>query len=297
MIIMDYSQVAMAAIFQFSDDLKNPSEDVENLVRHAILSSIKKIKREHKKYANEVVIACDGSSIWRRDKFPQYKANRKKNRDKSDLPWDDIYRVMGEVREELDKFFPYKVVRHERAEGDDVIAVIIEEIVNKRVVQNGVMEEIEPVLAISSDRDLMQLSKYSNYRQYSNIQEKFVTIDRPVKEFLREKIIRGDSGDGVCNVFSPSNSLADGIRQKQCKATLVEEMIKSDNFFESHPDPDVRRRLKENAEMISFTAIPVNIRREIVDLYEKANVAPRLKIFEYLTDKKCKLLIDDIDQF
>lgn len=297
MIIMDYSQVAMAAIFQFSDDLKNPSEDVENLVRHVILSSIKALKRMHKKYATEVVIACDGKNVWRKDKFPLYKANRKKNREESDLPWERIYRVMDELREDLDKYFPYKVIKHPRAEGDDVIAVIVEEIVSKRKIQEGVEEIVEPVLVISSDKDLMQLSKYDNYRQYSSIQEKFVTIDKSPKEFLREKIIRGDSGDGVCNVFSPSNSLADGIRQKPCKTTLVEEMIKSDNFFESHPDPAVQIRMKENAELISFTAIPLNIRQEIVSMYEEAPVAPRIKIFEYLLSKNCKLLIDDIDQF
>ena len=62
MIILDYSQVALANIFQFQSDLKKNANNPEavNIIRHAILTGIKFYKKKYGREYGEIVLACDG---------------------------------------------------------------------------------------------------------------------------------------------------------------------------------------------------------------------------------------------
>ena len=74
MILIDYSQVALASILTFQADLKSGDQDkVINLIRHVTLSSIKSFKKKYGKEYGEVVLCCDGRKYWRRDFFQYYK--------------------------------------------------------------------------------------------------------------------------------------------------------------------------------------------------------------------------------
>ena len=88
----------------------------------------------------------------------------------------------------------------DEAEADDIIAVIIRELSE------------EPTLILSSDKDFIQLQKFSNVKQWSPLQKKFVVGD-PV-ESLYDKTIRGDSGDGVPIIVSSDDTfITEGKRQ------------------------------------------------------------------------------------
>ncbi len=52
MILVDYSQVALAAILTFQRELKGTESEVKNLIRHVTLSTLKSYK---KKYAKEYI--------------------------------------------------------------------------------------------------------------------------------------------------------------------------------------------------------------------------------------------------
>ena len=142
MILIDYSQVALATILTFQRELRGTEDEVKNLIRHVTLSTIKSYKKKYGKEYGQIVIACDGRKYWRKEIFEHYKAGRKKARDASDLDWKLIFDTLSEMREDLVKYFPYKVVHVERAEADDIIAVMTKWVQSNELVQEGLMEKV-----------------------------------------------------------------------------------------------------------------------------------------------------------
>ena len=86
MIIVDYSGICLASII-VNKELN------EGMVRHMTLNTLRMYYQKFKQDYGERTRACDGMNNWRRDYFPEYKANRKKNRDASDFDW--LHRLFG----------------------------------------------------------------------------------------------------------------------------------------------------------------------------------------------------------
>ena len=126
MILVDYNQVMLASLFASIGNHHNVELD-ENLLRHMFLNSIRFNRKKFTEEFGEIVLCVDTRDVWRRDYFPYYKANRKKNRDDSDLDWPKLFEVIGQIREEIHENFPYKVVQVDRCEADDIIATLCHE--------------------------------------------------------------------------------------------------------------------------------------------------------------------------
>ena len=169
MILIDYSQLAIANIvIALKQENKLPTPE---MARYLILNSIRSYVHQHKEeYGPEVVIAVDGAHPWRRDIFPHYKAKRREGREK-DETGALIYEYMDIIRKELEENFPYKGVKLDGVEADDIIAVIIKKSVKKWFTTK--------YLIISSDKDFQQLQKYPNVTQYSHVLKKFYETDSP----------------------------------------------------------------------------------------------------------------------
>ena len=118
MILIDYSQIALANI------IVQKLQD-EDLIRHMILNSIRMYNKKYRDEYGEMVIACDGFNTWRKEYYPQYKANRKKNRANSDLDWPNIFDCLNRIREEIRENLPYKVIHMENCEADDIIGALV----------------------------------------------------------------------------------------------------------------------------------------------------------------------------
>ena len=126
MILIDMNQIAVANLMM---NLKmNNSKTVdENMVRHMILNSIRMYRKEHHGEYGEVVLTWDSKHSWRRDYYPEYKAGRRKNREESNLDWDDIFGTLNKIRDEIKENFPYKYLEVFGAEADDIIGFLCEE--------------------------------------------------------------------------------------------------------------------------------------------------------------------------
>ena len=118
MILIDFSGIAIATI------AVNKVND-ENMLRHMMLNSIRMYRTKFKKDYGEVVLAIDSGNNWRRNYFPQYKANRRKGRDESTFDWGEAFRILHMVQEEIKENFPYKVVKIDECEADDIIGTIV----------------------------------------------------------------------------------------------------------------------------------------------------------------------------
>lgn len=296
-ILIDYSQVAIAGMMQFQSDLKSGSDEkIVGLIRHVVLSSLLANKKKFgAKYGN-MVIACDGKNYWRKEVFPCYKASRSKNREKSDINWKLIFDTLAKIRDELEEVFPYKVVNVEAAEADDVIGVITSYLQENELKQNGLEEEPQPILIVTSDQDNLQLQKYKNVTQYSPMQKKFVKPELGANQSLIEKICCGDTGDGIPNIMSADDVFVTGGRQKPFKKARLEEFYISG--INACKTDDERRNFQRNELLVSYEKIPNNIKNNIIDTYiNKKPSSNKMKIMEYLVKNKCKNLLENIEDF
>jgi hypothetical protein len=297
MILVDYSQVALSAILTFQRELKGTESEVKNLIRHVTLSTIKSYKKKYGKEYGQIVICCDGRKYWRRDFFQQYKAGRKKARDASDLNWTLIFDTLSEMRDDLSKHFPYKVMHLERCEADDVIAALTKWAQENELVTEGLIEESQKILILSSDKDFKQLQLYPNVKQWSPMQKKYVTASqREIIEYKIEHIVKGDAGDGIPNILSKDDVFVTGERQKPMSAKRLQEFI--DNGFIACKNDDERRNWQRNTVLVDFDHIPDDVRSEIVNTYINTKpIGDKMAIMNYLIEHRCRLLLDELEDF
>lgn len=297
MILVDYSQVALAAILTFQRELKGDEAEVKNLIRHVTLSTLKSYKKKYGKEYGEMVICCDGRKYWRKEYFEHYKAGRKKSRDASDLNWKLIFDTLSEMRADLAQYFPYRVIHVDRAEADDVIAVMAKYLQDNLLIQEGLVEESQKILVLSSDKDFKQLQVYPTVKQWSPMQKKYVTATKQeIKDWMIEHIVKGDSGDGIPNIFSKDDVFVVGERQKVCSAKRLSEFI--ENGEAACRNDEEKRNWKRNSVLVAFEFIPEDVSKEIVDTY--LSIQPntdKMKIMTYLMENRCRLLLDEIEDF
>jgi len=245
----------------------------------------------------ELVLCHDARDPWRRDIFPQYKANRAKAKaatmarvtgapdgvEVDEVPtWVHVIRGLNQIRDELRETFPYKNVWVERAEADDIIATICKHV-------------REPIIIVSSDKDFQQLQKYSHVTQWSPTKKTLLKCKDPVR-FLREHIFRGDTSDGVPNFLSADDVfVTEGKRQKPVSSKKLETWMDLD------PEDfctDVQlSNLDRNRRMVDFTYIPTEIEDAALEAYAQTPEGSRSKLFPYFVKHKLTKLMTSIQEF
>lgn len=289
MILLDYSQVCVAAILAFSSDIQKGSDnDKKDLIRHVALNSIKSYKKKYGKEFGQMVIACDGRNYWRREYFANYKGMRKKAREASSLDWGLIFDTLSEIREDLKQHFKYKVIHVDRCEADDVIAVLTE--------STQEFGKFEPVMIVSSDKDFKQLHVYDNVKQFSPMLKKQVVVNKKeLKEWLVEHIVKGDAGDGIPNIMSKDDVFMIGERQKSVSAKRLEEFYK-DGIAACRNDEE-KRNWQRNQRLVDFAHIPDDVKESIMTAFEVEPTGSKSAIMNYLIKNRCRNLLNEIEEF
>tara|TARA_B100000242_G_scaffold53991_1_gene32429 strand:+ start:16896 stop:17750 length:855 start_codon:yes stop_codon:yes gene_type:complete len=283
MIIMDYSGIALASI------IINKTFE-ESLIRHMILNSIRMYRSRYVDEYGEIVLACDGPNNWRRSAFPQYKANRKKGRDESTFDWNEAFRILHLVREEIKENFPYKVIHIDQCEADDIIGTLVD-------LKSDVPINPEPIMIVSSDRDFVQLQRFPNVKQYSPILKKEVVESNP-RLFLQTHIIKGDKGDGVPNILSEDNVFVEGFRQTPMSKKKIDNIIEDLDDGELLYAASWYRNYCRNKKLIDLTETPNDLKRQIINSFEEQDPWPNKgNVFPYLVSKNCNELIKSVQEF
>ena len=281
MILLDYSQIALSNIIV-------QKVDSEELIRHMILNSIRMYNKKYRDEYGQMVICTDGFNTWRKEYFPQYKAARKKNRTESNLDWNEIFRVLNQIREDLANHFPYKVVHMEGCEADDVIGAL--------TIDSQEFGKNEPIMIISSDKDFIQLQRYSNVKQFSPIQKKAVSDPNP-RKYLFEHILKGDKGDGIPNILSGDNTFVDEIRQSPMTAKKIEHFAHNADKLDEVMTTEEFRNFQRNKTLIDLHDIPSDRFQSIIDNYNNQKPAMRMKVLNYLVKNRCNNLIVSVEEF
>jgi 5'-3' exonuclease len=281
MILVDLNQVLLSGLMAQIAGKKGVKLE-EDLIRHMILNILRMHIRNFRREYGDVVLCCDNRKYWRKEYFPFYKAGRKKSREKSDLDWHLIFDMLAKFKMELKENFPYKVIDVEGAEADDIIGTL-----------TPIYSAHEKILILSSDGDFLQLQNYKNVKQYNPAQKKYVVSENPIME-LKEKIIRGDKGDGIPNILSPGDVFVRDARQKPITKGNLDKLMR-----EAYTDQDetTKANWMRNATLIDLSFIPTEIKEKIINTFDETKPASKQKLLNYFIEYKLKNLIDVIEEF
>ncbi len=257
--------------------LKNDALN-EKLVRHMVLTSLLSYEKQYSKEYGEVILAYDSKHYWRKEVFPYYKQNRKKDREKSNHNWGNIFEVLNKIRDEIKEYFPYKVVEVLGAEADDVISTLCK---NKGT---------QKVLILSGDKDFIQLQKYPGVTQYNPITKKEVTNEDPFK-FAKEHILKGDKSDGIPNYLSPDDIFVNGGRQKPIsKKNLDKWIVQDPSAFCT--TPETIKNYQRNRKLIDFDYVPEEIETKIMEVYTSLNTDEKKVPLTYFREHQLNDLME-----
>ena len=280
MIIVDLNQIMISNLMMQINGRHAP-ELSEDLVRHMVLNSLRGHNKKFRDKYGEMVITADSGNVWRKKIFPNYKANRKATREKSDHDWPAIFEILGNIRTELKEHMPYRFIELDTAEADDIIGVLVKKYHDQKI------------LILSGDKDFIQLHN-NNVQQYNPVLNKFVGKDENPSIYIKEHILKGDRSDGIPNVLSDDDVFVEGRRQRPLTKKKIEAWL---NEMVMPMTEEEQKNYDRNRKLIDLSLIPPELEAKIHNEFDEVKVAHRSKILNYFITRKLKTLIEVIDEF
>jgi 5'-3' exonuclease, N-terminal resolvase-like domain/T4 RNase H, C terminal len=285
MIIVDFNQVMISNLMmQLGNHTNIPIE--EGLFRHMVINSLRSYKQKFGDEYGEMVIACDDKNYWRKQIFPYYKANRKKNREESEINWTQVFEIFNKIKQEIKENFPYPVIQVDSAEADDIIASLVKKFSND-------LNYGKSILILSGDKDFVQLQTQANVKQYDPVRKKWINHDNP-ERFLLEHILKGDAGDGIPNVLSDDDTFVSDKRQKPLTQKKINKIYNDGAVL---LDSVIDRNFMRNKHMVDLSMVPDSIRDEVVNKYLSEQGKDKSKLFNYFINYKLKNMMENIGDF
>lgn len=234
----------------------------------------------------EMILAIDSKNNWRYDFFPYYKCRRRINKDKSNINWNILYKFLDQMVEELKEFFPYRVLKIDKCEADDIIAALVS--FNSQTGSNN-------IVIISGDKDFAQLQVNKNVRQFSPTLKKFI-IEKNPRNFLKEHIIRGDAIDDIPNILSPDDCIKKGQRQVTMSARRFNALMNTGPIV-LRSNEELESRWERNETLIDLTNDYENLWTRILNEYNAEAGKTRTNIRQYFIKYKLSNLMSSINEF
>lgn len=277
-ILIDANQIAISHLM-----VRHKIEQEINIdtVRKSIIKVLAKIQKTHAAEYGKMVLCYDDKNYWRRQAFPFYKQNRKKERQNSKYDWEQVFSVLNKIRDEIRLNLPYHVLQVQGAEADDIIASLVR--LNMR------QTTPEPMLILSADKDFIQLQRYPLVKQYDPIRNRWIEEENPVA-YLQEHIIRGDRSDGIPNILTCDDAIVAGKPQKKMSKEKIASLASMDpseftNFIRL-------RNWKRNSELIDLSKIPTEVVERIIMYYNRFKPTSTVSI-DYFIEHDIQDLIEE----
>ena len=196
MILYDFSSALHRSVFTASK-IRNPhkkdgkfitSEFIDLAIGRVLDEILSEYNKYNKEYGDFVICIDDHSKqYWRKDIFPDYKGQRSKIKEESEIDWNEVYKHLNFFKEVLEKYSQFKVIGSPGAEADDIICLLTRKYAPH-----------EKVLILSPDKDFKQLHKFGDIKQWSALTNKWILDDEREMEFYHPLL--GDACDNVPRV-------------------------------------------------------------------------------------------------
>lgn len=206
----------------------------------------------------KVVIAIDSKMNWRKKVYPEYKAQRKANRDKSTVDFDVFFPILDDFMEDLKQTFTnIYFLKLDECEGDDIIGVLA---------KHFHLQDI-PSIIVSTDRDMYQLQRYKNVKQFDPKNRKLAISINPIVE-LECKIITGDKGDNIpaikpkCGPVTAASLIKKDYVQtiRELEESIYEGVLNESSLTDEQKEQrEHYKNYLRNQTLIDFEYIPDHI--------------------------------------
>ena len=208
---------------------------------------VKKNKCEH--VTVYMVKDCARANIWRQAIFSEYKSSRdlvKKKYHFDGMIFEYVYKTIIPM---LMQKYPFvHICSHGVAEADDIIAVMTDCLQGNEII------------VITNDHDYLQL--LDKVTKIYNLQGKDLSlkaVEGPSNKNMMLKVLQGDPSDNIKGIMTKSKSL-NLVNQH----STVEEI---ETAFLKNASAVQMERYKLNKQLIDFENIPVEIVREIKEMF------------------------------
>ena len=220
----------------------------------------------------DIVFAVDDTLTknFRKDLYVEYKATRTISPKSY-----NIYAIKKYITDvifkalELEKNYDYHMLMVEGAEADDVIACVCK----------NLAKDYKRTILYASDKDFLQLEGIDQYNLFGQkvepkLGDKLITP----KEYLKCKILLGDSSDNIAKVFS-------GVGPKKALKLVNDPEALKKKLLE---DQNARKQFALNKKLISFDEIPEELEKHIVEkasqlLYENEVINKHVDFKDFMS--------------
>lgn len=259
------------------------------LWRYNIFNSIYQSLWKHKS-VSEVILAVDDRSSWRKSYFNRYKESRKKQRDKSDVNWKELFEQMHMLVSDLRHYMPFKVLKIRSAESDDTIAVLAKVLTDDCVI-------------ISNDEDFLQLCS-KRVKIYNPGHKEYSVCEDPVG-FVQKKVYTGQKKDDIFNIITPNDwgktPETEGKRKPGFGEVAYQKVLKegTETWLEKrhinkwYGEIDVKANLKRNRILMDFNYIPQTIKNRVCDAYNDYTFPPPSNIYQFFKKYNMRGFLED----
>ena len=270
--------------------------------------------------ADEVIIAMDAKNNWRKDFFPFYKGDRKLKRKQAETKEDgwfnynDFFDMYAEFIEEVENNLPFKIIKIDYAEADDVAGVL--------TASDELQDNVK--ILVTTDGDYAQLMQIPLTKVYNPIKKKFMQSNDPKSDLLL-KVVLGDKGDYVPSIkdkhthktefleYCVNEGVAKNphnakiklendehlllekelafLSKYQIKASrvstfskkLATSLIKEGKLMgHLKANPELKTRFIRNNKLINLTAQPKDLKKLILETYNDYEMKAGLnKLFDF----------------
>jgi 5'-3' exonuclease len=290
-ILFDFNNLLFRNVF--SKDINIHSTDPDWMLwRYNVYNSIYQSLWKHKT-VKEVILAVDDKNSWRKAYFRRYKESRKKQREKSDVNWKELFENIENIVADLRHYMPFKVIKIRSAEADDVIGVLA-----------TVLED--NCIVISNDEDYLQLC--SNRVKIYNPGKKEYVVCKDPQGFIHKKSYTGQKKDDIFNIITPTDwgeteetegKRKPGFGEVAYKKALNEgfdEWLEKKHINKWYGEIDVKANLKRNKILMDFNYIPQTIKGRIIDAYNSYTFPPPSNIYQFFKKYNMRGFLEDYNK-
>lgn len=215
-----------------------------------------------------IIIATDSpKGSWRRDEDPQYKANRKANREKfQDINWKEQFNNFNKLLKNLSFSTPFFSIQIDSLEADDIISY-----------GTRFFKDYENII-ISSDGDYEMLMSFPNVQIFSPITKKYKIVKDPYS-ILCKKIMKERSDNLISTLID---------KKDYEKRERLVSLLKLPDWVEQVVEDSLIDVAQQNKEK-KYYNIQSLMHRSLIPRFEKIyDNSDIVTVFDSLKSKKKK---------
>lgn len=277
-LILDLNHIAYRSLYAAQKDIIDVGwQYFKHIMFNQIFSLATKFE------ATKIILAVDSKENWRKKFYPEYKGQRKENREENTaINWNEFFNAFQEFVNDVKSYFPFYVLQIKYLEADDIAAIITKNFQN------------EPKIIVTSDNDYIQLLKYNNVKIYDPMKMTFKKCEDPEK-FLKIKILMGDKGD---NIKAIKPKVGEKTAEKLVdNPELLKEIFEDQTVSYKKQDgteitfgEEYKNNYKLNSVLIDLNRIPDVFTKKVLEIIQNYEMPSGKEIAQYFIINKYREL-------